>query len=138
MQSITILVCVVHDFLYLIMYSPASDSFCVILFCFCFYFCVFIFLFVRVQTKSNLIMLLLILKLCIEKKKQTKRQHKKIVHETMNSGSPNLTKLKKKSKNTTKYHNIFTIPLFLGSDMIFYYCILEKCYTHSIFTTKSK
>ena len=86
-------------------------------------------------------MLLLILKLCIKKKKKqnkTKRQHKRIVHETMNFGSLNLTKLKKKSKNTTKYHNIFTIPLFLGSDMLFYYFILEKRYTHNIFTINSK
>ena len=53
--------------------------------------------------------LLLVLKLYI-KNKQTKRQHKKIMCETMNFGSPNLTILKKKSKNTTKYYNIFTIP----------------------------
>ena len=58
--------------------------------------------------------LLMVLKLCIKKKK-TKWQHKKIVCETMIFGSPNLTILKKKSKNTTKYHNIFTIPSFLGS-----------------------
>ena len=38
------------------------------------------------------------------------------VCETMNFGSPNLTILKKKSKNTTKYHNIFTISSFLGSE----------------------
>ena len=37
------------------------------------------------------------------------------VCETVNFGSLNLTILKKKSKNTTKYHNIFTISLFLGS-----------------------
>ena len=61
--------------------------------------------------------LLLVLKLYI-KNKQTKRQHKKIVFETVNFGSPNLTILKKKSKNTTKYYNIFTIPLFLGSEEI--------------------
>ena len=59
--------------------------------------------------------LLLVLKLCI-KNKQTKRQHKKIVYEIVNFGSPNLTILKKKSKNTTKYHNIFTISSFLGSE----------------------
>ena len=58
--------------------------------------------------------LLLILKLCIKKKKQTKRQHKKIVRETVIFGSPNLTILIKKFKNTTKYHNIFTIASFLG------------------------
>ena len=55
--------------------------------------------------------LLLVLKLCIKKKK---RQQKKIMCGTVNFGSPNLTILKKKSKNTTKYHNIFTIPSFLG------------------------
>ena len=59
--------------------------------------------------------LLLVLKLYI-KNKQTKRQHKKIVFETVNFGSPNLAILKKKSKNTTKYYNIFTIPSFLGSE----------------------
>ena len=62
--------------------------------------------------------LLLVLKLCIKKKKTTKQQHKKIVRETVNFGSPNLTILKNKSKNTTKYHNIFTIPSFLGSEYI--------------------
>ena len=36
------------------------------------------------------------------------------VCEIVNFGSPNLIILKKKSKNTTKYHNIFTISLFLG------------------------
>ena len=60
--------------------------------------------------------LLLVLKLCIKKTKKTKRQHKKIVCETVIFGSPNLTILKKKSKNTTKYHNIFTISSFLGSE----------------------
>ena len=63
--------------------------------------------------------LLLVLKLYI-KNKQTKRQHKKIVYETVNFGSPNLTILKKKSKNTTKYYNIFTIPSFLGYEEIFF------------------
>ena len=37
------------------------------------------------------------------------------VCETVNFCSPNLILLKKKSKNTTKYHNIFTISSFLGS-----------------------
>ena len=57
--------------------------------------------------------LLLVLKLCIKKNKN-KRQHKKIVCETVNFGSPNLTILKMKSKNLTKYHNIFTISSFSG------------------------
>ena len=56
----------------------------------------------------------LVLKLYI-KNKQTKRQHKKIVCETVNFGSLNLTILKKKFKNTTKYYNMFTILSFLGS-----------------------
>ena len=59
--------------------------------------------------------LLLVLKLCIKKKKKQKKkqqQHKKIVCEIVNFGSPNLIILKKKSKNITKYHNIFTIPSF--------------------------
>ena len=63
--------------------------------------------------------LLLVLKLYI-KNKQTKRKHKKIVRETVNFGSPNLAILKKKSKNTTKYYNIFTIPSLLGSEEIFF------------------
>ena len=53
--------------------------------------------------------LLLVLKLYI-KNKQTKRQHKKIVCETVNFGSPNLTILKKKSKNTK---NITTFSQYL-------------------------
>ena len=76
--------------------------------------------------------LLLVLKLCI-KKKQTKRQHKKIVCETVNFGSPNLTILKKKSKNTIKYHSIFTIPSFLGFELIFYFILLERNATSKIF-----
>ena len=77
--------------------------------------------------------LLLVLKLCIKKKK---RQHKKIVCETVNFGSLNWTILKKKSKNITKYHNIFTIPSFLGFEQFFFF--LRKCYIHNIFKTNSK
>ena len=69
--------------------------------------------------------LLLVLKLCI-KNKQTKRQHKKIVYETVNFGSTNLTILKKKSKNTTKYYNIFTISSFLGFEEIFFLFYLRE------------
>ena len=47
-------------------------------------------------------------------KKQTKSQLKKIVSETVNYGSPNFTRPKKKIRNTTKYHNIFTIS-FISS-----------------------
>ena len=46
------------------------------------------------------------------------------VCETENFGSSNLTILKKNSKNTTKYHKIFTISSFLGSENIFFYFIL--------------
>ena len=46
------------------------------------------------------------------KKQQTKNKQKKIVRETMNFCSPNLTKPKKKYRNTTKCYNIFTVPLF--------------------------
>ena len=38
------------------------------------------------------------------------------VCEIVNFGSLNLIILKKKSKNTIKYHNIFTISSFLGSE----------------------
>ena len=75
----------------------------------------FIFYIHSIFTKNLSEKLLLVLKLCILKK-QTKRQHKKIMCETVNFGSPNLTILKKMSKNTTKYHNMFTIPSFLGSE----------------------
>ena len=73
----------------------------------------------------------LVLKLYI-KNKQTKRQHKKIVCETVNFGSLNLTILKKKFKNTTKYYNIFTIPSFLGSEEIFF-ILFERNATSIIF-----
>ena len=73
----------------------------------------------------------LVLKLYI-KNKQTKRQHKKIVCETVNFGSLNLTILKKKFKNTTKYYNIFTIPSFLGSKEI-YFILFERNVTSIIF-----
>ena len=76
----------------------------------------------------------LVLKLYI-KNKQTKRQHKKIVCETVNFGSLNLTILKKKFKNTTKYYNIFTIPSFLGSKEI-YFILFERNVTSIIFLEK--
>ena len=38
------------------------------------------------------------------------------VYEIVNFSSPNLVILKKKSKNTTKYHNIFIISSFSGSE----------------------
>ena len=76
-------------------------------------------------------------KFCIKNKKR-KTSIKKTVCEIMNFDSPKLTKIKKKSRNTTKCHNIFTIPSFsamVSPNMIFYYFILEKCYLHYIFTT---
>ena len=57
-------------------------------------------------------------------KKQTKRQLKKIMPKTVNFGSPSLTKPKKKPRNTTKYHNIFTIsffPAMVGLSLVFYF-----------------
>ena len=44
----------------------------------------------------------------------------------VNFGSLNFIILKKKSKNTTKYHNIFTISSFLGSEYIYIYILFEK------------
>ena len=49
------------------------------------------------------------------------------VCEIMNFGSPNLIILKKKrSKNTTKYHNIITISSFLGSEYIYFLFYLRE------------
>ena len=58
-------------------------------------------------------------------KKQTKSQLKKIVSETINFVSPNFTKPKKKPRNITKYHNIFTISFISScgrsrSDILFF------------------
>ena len=39
----------------------------------------------------------------------------------VNFGLLNFIILKKKSKNTTKYYNIFTISSFLGSEYFFFY-----------------
>ena len=50
----------------------------------------------------------------------------------MNFRLTNLTKPKKKLKNTTKYHNIF---YFQQTSLIFYYFIF---YVYNIFTTKFK
>ena len=73
-------------------------------------------------------------KLCMhskkkKKKQQTKNQQKKIVCETVNFCAPNLTKPKKKSRNTTKCHNIFTILLFLAMvsfGLIYYYLFYKN------------
>ena len=63
--------------------------------------------------------LLMVLKLCIKKKKKKTNKQNENTRKlcvTLIFGSPNLTILKKKSKNTIKYHNIFSIPSFLGSE----------------------
>ena len=49
------------------------------------------------------------------------------MYETVNFGSPKLTKPKKKFKNTIKCHNSFPIPLFLviiAINLISYYFII--------------
>ena len=54
----------------------------------------------------------------------SKKQQTKIVHETVNFCSSNLTKPKKKFRNVTKCHNIFIMPLFLAMvsfGLIYYY-----------------
>ena len=66
---------------------------------------------------------------------KTKIQQEIIVCETVNFGSLNLTILKKKFKNTTKYYNIFTIPSFLGSKEI-YFILFERNVTSIIFLEK--
>ena len=79
--------------------------------------------------------LLLILNCVV--KKQIKSQLKKIVPETVNFGSQILTKPKKKSRNTTKYHNIFTISFisscggFWSNILLFYF--LHTQYFHNKF-----
>ena len=65
----------------------------------------------------------------VQKKEQTnkKSQPKKNVHEIVNFCSPKVANPKKKSRNTTKCHNNFTILLFLvmvAIGLIFYYFIL--------------
>ena len=57
-------------------------------------------------------------------KTKTKKQLKKTTHETMNFGSSNLTKPKKKSNYTIKCH-IFTIPLFsIVVDLVYIFIVL--------------
>ena len=79
--------------------------------------------------------LLLILNCAV--KKQIKSQLKKIVPETVNFGSQILTKPKKKSRNTTKYHNSFTISFisscggFWPNILLFYF--LHTQYFHNKF-----
>ena len=51
--------------------------------------------------------------------------------ETGHFGSSNLTILKKKSKNTRKYHNIFTISSFLDPNIYIY--IFERNATFMTF-----
>ena len=54
----------------------------------------------------------------VRKEKNIKSQPKKIVYETVNFGSTKLLNQQKLSKNTTKWHNIFIIPLYF---CIFYF-----------------
>ena len=46
--------------------------------------------------------------------------------EIVNFGSPNLIILKKKFKNKTKYHNIFTTSSFLGFEYIYIFILFER------------
>ena len=70
--------------------------------------------------------------MCKEIKTNKQNQPKKTVLEKVNFGLSNLTKqnknkTKKESRNITKYHHIFTIPLFstvVDFNLIFYYLIL--------------
>ena len=58
----------------------------------------------------------------------------------MNFSSKKLNKSKKKPRNTTKSHDIFTIPLFLamvGPSLIFYYFILRVILRPQYFHNKS-
>ena len=80
--------------------------------------------------------LLLVLNHVIKKIK-IKSQLKKIVLEIVNFGSQILTKPKKKSRNTTKYHNIFTISFISScgrfwSDILLFY-FLHTQYFHNKF-----
>ena len=71
--------------------------------------------------------LLLILNCAI--KKQIKSQLKKIVPETVNFGLQILIKSKRKSRNITKYYNIFTIS-FISSCGRFWFDILLFYFLH--------
>ena len=74
--------------------------------------------------------LLLILNFAIKKQKKKKTNWKKIVPKTVNFGSQILTKPKKNSKNTTKFHNIFTISFISNCDR-FWYDILLFYFLHT-------
>ena len=71
--------------------------------------------------------LLLILNCAV--KKQIKSQLKKIVPETVNFGLQILIKSKRKSRNITKYYNIFTIS-FISSCGRFWFDILLFYFLH--------
>ena len=71
--------------------------------------------------------LLLILNCAI--KKQIKSQLKKIVPKTVNFGLQILIKSKRKSRNITKYYNIFTIS-FISSCGRFWFDILLFYFLH--------
>ena len=62
-----------------------------------------------------------------KKKKKRKRESWKIRYKIENFGAPKLTKPKKKSKNTTKCHNNFTMHLFfvvVAIYLIFYFIFI--------------
>ena len=68
-------------------------------------------------------------KQCVKKKKES-LEHNKCHDIKVNFCSPNLTKPKKKSRNITKCHNIFTILLFsvvvnFGLIYIYIYIFIE-------------
>ena len=73
--------------------------------------------------------LLLVLNCAIKKQKQIKSQLKKIVSETVNFGLQILIKPKRKSRNITKYYNIFTIS-FISSCGRFWFDILLFYFLH--------
>ena len=75
-------------------------------------------------TLKNALKIKIINKKTQQQQKQTKNEQKKIMLEILNFCSPNLTKPKKKSRNTIKCYNIFAIPLILvvvSFDLIYYY-----------------
>ena len=60
-------------------------------------------------------------------KRKRKRESRKIRYKIENFGAPKLTKPKKKSKNTTKCHNNFTMHLFfvvVAIYLIFYFIFI--------------
>ena len=110
--------------------ESVTSSICVCYVCVKQYACVCLFILFYFIFKKNL-------KQCVKKKKSTQKNYALNNEFQFNE----LSKPKKKSRNTTKSHDIFTIPLFLamvGPILIFYYFILKKCYIHNIFIINLK